>query len=455
MVNYSKYISICLFLFFCGKLLSQNQLLVLDKIAAKVGSELILVSDIEEQYDYLQERQAYNDPQARCVILQNIMAQKLLVAQAKLDSIEVGDQEVEAQLDARINHTLQLMNNDVSMFEEYYGQTINQVREQFREDLKSQMLAERMRSTILADINTTPSDVKRFFNQIPFDSLPYFNSEVEVGEILYYPQINQVERDKTREKAIALRARIIDGGEDFAELAKIYSDDPGSARVGGDLGWVKRGTFVPEFDAVVFNLGEGEISTPAETEFGFHIIQLIERRGNSIHARHILLKPKITDEDFELARKKLMDIRQLILSDSITFEQAVRRYSDKKQQSYNNGGRMINPNTGNTFFEVNELDPDIYLATDTMQINEISQPIIFTDPRGERFYRMIYLFSRTDPHRADLKQDFSKIKRAATESKKGMHFEKWMRDKIQSTFVYVDAMYNHCPNVQLWNRTEE
>ncbi len=443
-------------LFYCQLAsIAQNEIILLDKIAGKVGSELILVSDIEEQLNYIQARQGTVDPEMRCFVLHNIMAQKLLVAQAKLDSLELSEQEIDAQLDARINHTLQLMNNNVQLFEEYYGQTIQQVRQQFREDLKAQMLAERMRNQILSDVQITPNEVKNYFNQIPYDSLPYFNSEVEVGEIYYYPPLSEEERLKSKERANALRERIINGGEDFAELAKIYSDDIGSAKNGGDLGWVKRGTFVPAFDAVVFNLEEGEISTAAETEFGFHIIQLLERRGNSIHARHILIKPKKTEKDFEQAYKKLSEIRQKIIADSISFESAVRKYSDKKQQSYNNGGRMINPATGNTFFEVSELDPDIYFALDTLEVGQISQPVLFTDPRGEQFYRLLYLFSRTDPHRADLKQDFSKIKRAAIEAKKAKYFERWMHNKIKHTFAFIDKMYLDCPNLNVWNNREK
>ena len=448
-MNKLKYLFLASILFSAFIAKGQTNLLILDKIAAKVGSELILVSDVEEQFDYLEDRKGFAEDFDRCLILHNLMAQKLLVSQAILDSIEVQDEEVDSQLDARIDHTLGLMQNDVKMFEEYYGQSINEVKSGFREDLKSQMLADRMRGSILSGINTTPSEVKEFFNQIPKDSLPYFNSEVEVGEIYYYPPLNDVEREKAREKASSLRERIAVGGEDFAELAKLHSDD-GSANSGGDLGWVKRGTFVPEFDAVVFNLEDGELSTPAETEFGFHIIQLINRRGNSVHCRHILIKPKKTEEDFKIAFEKLLEIRRKVEADSISFIKAVRLYSNKKQQSFNNGGRMINPNTGQTFFQVNELDPDIYFATDSMDIKQLSKPIEFTDQRGERFYRMVYLFSRTNPHKADLRQDYSKIKNAAVESKKGLHFEHWMANKIGSTFIKVDELYNQCTNLDIW-----
>lgn len=425
--------------------------LILDKIVAKVGSELILLSDVEEQFSYIKDRQGQAGDIEKCQVVHSLLAQNLLVTQARLDSIEISEDEVESQMNARIDQTLGYMNGDISLFEEYYGQTINQVKEQFRRDLRNQIMGERMRQQILGDINVTPSEVRKFFEQIPRDSLPYFNSEVEIGEIVYYPVVNEEEDRIAREKAEKLRVRIVDGGENFEELAKIYSDDIGSGRQGGDLGRQSRGTFVTEFEAVVYNLEKDEISTPVKTEFGYHIIQLIERRGNSVHARHILITPKKTEADFDLAQDKLAAVKKDIDTDSIKFEYAVRKYSDKNQQSYNNGGRMINNKTGNNFFEANNLDPEIFFAIDTMQIGQISSPVLFKDQRDQAYYRLIKLLSRTDPHQADLSQDYSRIRTAAVESKKGIYFEQWMLDKAKSSYVYVDPMFGTCPNLDAWN----
>ena len=409
---------------------------IIDKVVATIGGELVLLSEVEEQHALMEAQSGVLPADARCNIMDQLMASKLLVNQAKLDSIEISDEEVEAQLDARIERILGFMNNDVTQFETYYGQTINEVKAQFREDLKSQILADRMRSQVMASVTVTPSEVKQFFSSIPLDSLPYFNSEVEVGEIVYKPEVNKEERQKTIEKLESIRQRIIDG-EDFAELAAKYSDD-GSARAGGDLGWAKRGKYVPEFEAAAFKLEKEEISPVVESEFGFHLIQMLERRGNSIHVRHILIKPELTDADLEKAKAHLDSVRQLLTTDSLTFSQAVKLYSNEDVQSYNNDGRMVNPATGNTFFEIGDLDPDIYFTIDTMEIGAISQPFQFRDQVGDVYFRIVKLQSRTKPHKANLKQDYSKIQKAAIESKKSEYISNWIKETQQ--FVDVCAV---------------
>ncbi len=425
---------------------------VIDKVVATIGGELVLLSEVEEQFALMEAQSGVLPEGARCNIMDQLMASKLLVNQAKLDSIEITDEEVEAQLDARIERILSFMNNDVSQFEDYYGQTINEVKEQFREDLRNQVLADRMRSQVMASVTVTPSEVKKFFNSIPQDSLPYFNSEVEVGEIVYKPQVNPEERQKTIEKLESIRQRILDG-EDFAELASKYSDD-GSARSGGDLGWARRGKYVPEFEAAAFKLEKNEISPVIESEFGFHIIQMLERRGNSIHVRHILIKPDITDSDLEKAEAHLDTVRQLLLADSLTFSQAVKLYSNEDVQSYNNDGRMVNPATGNTFFEIGDLDPDIYFTIDTMKVGGISAPFEFRDQVGEVYYRIVQLQSRTSPHKANLRQDYSKIQQAAIESKKSEFIGNWIKDKVDATYIDVDPMFNQCPVLDKWKKQD-
>jgi peptidyl-prolyl cis-trans isomerase SurA len=426
---------------------------IIDKVVATVGGELVLLSEIEEQFALMEAQEGGLPEGARCNILDNLLVSKLLLNQAKLDSIEVSDDEVEVQLNTRIDRILSFMNNDVSQFEAYYGQTINQVKEQFREDLKNQILVERMQSSIMAGVTVTPSEVKQFFNRIPTDSLPYFNSEVEIGEIVYIPKVNKTERQKAIDKLEDIRRRIIEGGENFAELAAKFSDD-GSARGGGDLGWAQRGKFVPEFEAAAYKLDKDEISPVVETEFGFHLIQLLERRGNSIHVRHILIRPEITDHDLELAQNHLDSVRNLILNDSISFSLAVKLFSNKDVQSYNNDGRMVNPLTGNTFFEIGDLDPDIYFAVDTMKVGGISAPFDFAGPTGETYYRIIQLQSRTTPHRANLQQDYSKIQKAAIQSKQNEFINDWVESKIESTFVSIDSLFNNCRILDKWRKRE-
>lgn len=423
---------------------------IIDMVAGKVGSELILLSDIEAQFNLMSERNPNLPPETKCTIMENLLVNGLMLNQAKLDSIVVSDVEVEAQLDARIENILQYMNNDVKQFEDYYGQPINEVKNQFREDLKNQLLVQRTRQTVFSDITVTPSEVKAFFARIPEDSLPYFNAEVEIAEIVYKPKINEVERKKAKDELEILRTQVLEEGEDFAETARIYSDDPGSARVGGDLGWQRRGGFVQEFEAAAYNLEKGEYSKVIETEFGFHFLQLLERRGNSIKTRHILIRPEITQADLELAQNKLDSVRGLISTDSITFSRAVKRFSDDKQQSYNNDGNIVNSVTGNTFFEIGDLDPEIYFTIDTMDVGDVSAPFVFRQPNGEIYYRIIQLQSRTSPHKANLRQDYSKIKMAALESKKNNFINEWVGNKIGEAYISIGSTYDGCPNLQEW-----
>ncbi len=430
-----------------------SQKKTIDKVIATVGGELILLSEVEEQKALLEAQKGVLPPDASCLILDNVMAQKLLVNQAKLDSITVLDAEVETQLDARIEQILAYMNNDYQQFEDYYGQSVNQVKDQFREDLRNQLLAERMRGQVISGISVTPSEVKAFFDRIPADSLPYFNSEVEISEIVYRPKVNEAEREKAIKKLEELRDMVMVQGEDFAKVAQKYSDDFASARIGGDLGWTRRGKFVPEFEAAAYNLEVDEISPIVESEFGFHIIQLLGRRGNTIHTRHILVIPEITEEDLELAERKLDTVRNLVLSDSISFSQAVKEYGYKEVQSYNNDGRMINPATGNNFFEIADLEPDIYFAIDTMkQVGSISKPFAFRAPNGETQFRVVKLMSRSNPHRANLREDYSKIQAAAIEEKKSLFLAGWIKEKVNDTFIQIDPAFTDCPNLQKWNQ---
>ncbi len=428
---------------------SQDRVII-DKVVGTIGNEPVLLSDVEEQYALMSAQQGVAPENARCDILENLLAQNLLLNQARLDSLEVLEEEVDAQLNARIDRILAYMNNDISQFESYYGQTINDVKESFRSDLKNQILIERMQGQVMAGVTITPSQVKSFFNRIPVDSLPYFNSEVEIGEIVVKPTVNSEQKQIAISTLEEVRQRILDGTGEFAELARQYSDDPVSARAGGDLGWQKRGTFVPEFEATAYKLEKGEISSIIESEFGFHLIQLIERRGNSTNTRHILIRPEITDNDLVIAEQKLDTIRTLIETDSLTFSEAVKIYSDESVQSYNNDGRMVNPKTGNTFFETSDLDPEIYFTIDNMNVSDVSKPFQFKLQSGDRAFRIVQLQSLTPPHTANLQQDYSKIQKAALEEQKGLFMNDWIINKLGSTYINIDPMFQSCPNIEKW-----
>ena len=322
-----------LYLFVTLFYLSGNaQGLIADKIIAKVGGEYILYSDWQESISYLKDKKSILSESDNCAVLENMIVQKFFVHKAKVDSLDVKDEDVEQQLNARIEQILGYMNNDFEKFEEVYGQPVSVVKERFREDLRNQMLTEKLQNTILGDVNVTPQEVETFFAAIPKDSVPYFNAEVEISEIVYKPKANPEQMKLAKEKLEKIRERIL-AGESFEKLAQQYSEDYGSAKSGGNLGWVKRGNFVPEFEAVAYNLQKDSLSGIVESEYGLHLIQLMGRRGNSILSRHILVKPRMLDEDYTKAKNYLDSIKKVIIKDTMSFEAAVRKYSDKKSES--------------------------------------------------------------------------------------------------------------------------
>lgn len=423
---------------------------VIDQVIARVGSEYVLLSGLEEQFALANSQT--NEPlppEARCQMLDRLLVGKLLLNQSKLDSIEVSDGEVESQLNARIDRILSYMGGSIEQFEDYYGQSITATKEQFREDLREQIATDRIRQTVVSGVKVTPAEVKDFFANIPKDSLPYFNAEVEVGEIAVMPEANEETRAATIAKLQGIREQIISEELTFEEAARKYSRD-GSAQAGGDLGWTKRGKFVPEFEAAAYNLDPGQMSDIVRSEFGYHLIKLQERRGNTIRVSHILISPEITEEDVEKSRIFLDSIANLVRLDSTTFSIAVKRHGFDKVQSYNNDGRMTNNASGNTFFEIGDLDPDIYFAIDEMEVGEISDVMEFKGPRGETMLRVVQLQSRTSPHRASLTQDYAKIQDATKSSKQQKHLSDWIEKTIGSTFVMVDERYHPCPSIQNW-----
>jgi peptidyl-prolyl cis-trans isomerase SurA len=423
---------------------------VIDQVIARVGGEYVLLSELEEQFA-LAASQTNEDlpPEARCQMLDQLLVGKLLYNQSKLDSIEVPDSDVESQLNARIERILSYMGGSIEQFEDYYGQSITATKEQFREDLRVQIATDRIRQIVVQGVKVTPAEVKDFFAEIPKDSLPYFNAEVEIGEIAIKPEANDETRAATVARLKEIRENIVNEVITFEDAAKKYSAD-GSGQAGGDLGWTKRGKFVPEFEAAAYNLEPGQMSDIVQSEFGYHLIKLQQRRGNTIKVSHILLSPRITDQDVEQSKMFLDSIAGLVRTDSLSFSIAVKRHGFDKVQSYNNDGRMTNNVSGNTFFEIGDLDPDIYFAIDEMEVGDISEVMEFKGPRGETMLRVAQLQSRSSPHRATLKQDYAKIQDATKSSKQQKHLSDWIEKTIGSTFVMIDERYHPCPSVQNW-----
>ncbi len=432
---------------------AQENVLV-DRVITKIGGKIILYSDIEEQFNYMRSQNPGLPEDARCYLLDQLLTQQLLVVQAELDSVIVSDEEVEAQLDARFNQILTMMGGDREQFKSYYGKSPEEMKNEQRANLTEQMTSQRMQTQIMGDINITPSEVKAFFKDIPQDSLPYFNAEVEVCEIVIFPEPNEKQKQIALEDLNDIRKRIVEG-EDFGEMAKRYSEDRGSAVKGGELGPMARGTLVPEYEAAAYKLGNGEISQVIKSKFGYHLIQLNERRGNIIDTRHILIKPKITNEDLESSKGLLDSLRTEILNDSITFTYAVQKFSSEEVQSKGNAGCLVNAKSGDSYFETGDLSPEVYFAIDTMQIGDISAPFEYETPTGEKGYRIVKLRSQTQPHKANLKDDYSKIKNAALEQKKSVFLNEWVMERANKTFIYIGEPFSTCPNAEKWQSKQK
>jgi peptidyl-prolyl cis-trans isomerase SurA len=421
--------------------------LLVDKVLAIVGDNIVLLSDIELQYAQLSAERLDMPVEFKCEILEQMLTQKLFLQQAKVDSVVVSDDEINNELDRRIRYFIGMIGS-VEKLEAYYEKSIVEIKDEFRKDIAEQMLAQKMQTQIFGTIKVTPSEVKSFFNDIPEDSLPYYNAEVEVMQIVKIPEVSPEQKQLAIEKIEGIFERAMKG-EDFAKLAIIYSEDPGSAAKGGDLGFVGRGELVTEFEGAAFRLQPGEISPVVKTKYGYHIIKMIEQKAERIRISHILIKPKITSFDLQNSLTLLDSVRTLIIENKMTFEKAVDKFSDD-EDSKNQGGLVMNPQTGSSAFETAQLDKSIYFAIEKMKPGEISLPSLYTAPDGEQATRIIMLRSETKPHVANLKDDYSKIKAAALQKKQQKEMVKWTTLKIQHTYVKLSDDYRDCPNLKHW-----
>jgi peptidyl-prolyl cis-trans isomerase SurA len=335
--------------------------------------------------------------------------------------------------------------------EEYYKKSIADIKEEFRVVIKEQMLSQRMQQKITADLKVTPQEVKAFFKNIPQDSLPTINIEFELEQISVSPKIEEMEILRIKDKLREYKERITQG-ESFATLAVFYSEDPGSATRGGELGFVSRGDLVSEFSAVAFNLKEGEVSKIVKTEYGYHIIQLVEKKGERINCRHILLKPKISPEEKRKARQRLDSVRTQIVSKEITFKEGCWKFSEDEDTRLN-GGIIINPQTGNSRWEAGQLEPKLANAIQDLQVGDISAPFETVDASGQTVYKIVLLKTKTEAHQANLKDDYQRIQDLALEKKKTEFVDDWVSKKVKSTYLRIDDDYKKCPfKNPIWNK---
>jgi peptidyl-prolyl cis-trans isomerase SurA len=385
---------------------------------------------------------------AKCEILENLLFQKLLLNQAELDSIVVSDEMVERNMEQRISYFVQQIGSEEKL-EEYYNKSISQLKEEFRDLIKEQMLVDQAQSSITADVTVTPSEVKKFYESIPSDSIPEVGTQYEISQIVIDPPIGPKEIMETREKLNSMRTRIVNG-ESFSTLAILYSEDPGSAAKGGELGFHRRGDFYPEFEAVAFNLKKGQISEIVKTEAGFHIIELMEQRGESFNFRHILIQPKVNIEDIQAAIDELDSLTVIINKGDITFEEAAAKNSDDKNKD--NGGLLVNPMTSTTMWGDDQLDQNMKFTIMRMKEGDISKPIEMVTDKNKKAYRIIKLNKRIAPHKANMEQDYNQIKDWATEEKKGRVIQDWINTKTKDTYVRILDSFSDCDFEHTWTK---
>ncbi|MCS6933652.1 MAG: peptidylprolyl isomerase [Chitinophagales bacterium] len=444
-----KYIYICVGAVTAVSLQAQNT--VLDKVVAVVGDNIVLHSEIEGQFQQLKAQEPDIQDRERCRILDNLLLEKLFLAQAQLDSVVANPEEVEAELDRRIKYFTSIFGS-VQKLEEYYGKSILQLKDDFRDDIAKQVVADKMRNKILGGIQVTPAEVREFFERIPPDSVPYFNAELELGQIVMFPKVNELEKKRAREKIEQLRKEILNGA-DFSYIAIRDSKDPGSAREGGSLGIVERGEMVPEFEAVIYKLKEGEVSEVFETPFGYHLAIVDEKRGDKLKVRHILITTEIYPSDLALVKKRMDSIAHQLQVDSLDWREAVNAFSED-EQSKSIGGLMTNPKTGTTYFEKADIDGTLIFTIDQMKVGEYSNPLPYStyDPNGRprNGYRIIWLKSETKPHKASLTTDYPKIQAAAKAEKQAKIIENWMKMHVSKNYIRIDESMLGCPEMAKW-----
>ena len=434
--------------FFSQPRIAHCQPRVLDGVIAVVGASPILQSEMEAKRAQSKLDSTKFD---RCSSLEDLLFQKLLLAQAIKDSVTVTEEQVEDELERRLRYYIAQFGS-VKAFENFYGKSLERFKVEFKDELKDVMLVQKMQAKTTEGISISPSEIKEYFDAIPKDSVPLINAEIEVGHITRNPKVHPELKKYAKQKIEELRKDIIEGRKDFATAAIINSMDPGSAPNGGLYKNIQRGTFVPEFDAVAFKMKEKEVSEVFETEYGYHILMVEEKRGEEIDVRHILIIPQPSAEDMNDSKIFLDSISDLVRKDSLSLTEAASRFSDDEETKHN-GGLITNPYTNSAKFEMTQLsqiDSNLVFTIDKLKAGELSQPTITQSKDGKQSYHVIFVKSRTEPHRANLKDDYQRVQDEALAVKKEKAVNAWTKKKIATTYIRVSDEYKNCKFDNRW-----
>jgi len=432
---------------FSSKIIAQNQKVVADKIIAVVGDKIILKSDVDNMLLDMQRQGVPIPADGKCLSLEQSLGVKALVLQAEKDSLPVSDDEVDAEIDNQIRYFISQYGSKDEL-ERVAGKTVYQLKEDFKESFRDRKLAAAMRNKIIEDIKITPNEVKSYFDLIPTDSLPFYESELEIGQIIVTPKASHDAELYCIEQLKEFKSQIESGKKEFGTMASIYSDDPGSKERGGQYEINRNQKDLdPVWLSKAFLLKVGQISNPFKTKFGYHIIQLVSRMGDDAVVRHILKIPQVTQFEIKVAVEKMDSIRAKLIAQTLDFGTAVSRYSDDESSKFTGG--MMQGKDG-SFLTIDQLDKDLVAKLKDLAVGEYSRPMEFSDERGKKVVRIVYLKSKSEPHRENLLDDYNKISQSAIEQKKEDALEKWFNDKIKNYYIRIDEDYKTCPNLKKW-----
>ena len=425
----------------------QGQKVVADKILAIVGDKIILSSEIANEIVDMERRKEPVPENAQCSMLEQALAMKALVMQAEKDSLVVSDEELEGMLDNRVRAFVAQFGSKEAL-EQVAGRTVYQLKEDFRQPIRESKLAELMRNKIVSGVKITPTEVKAYYDKIPKDSLAFYESEIEIGEIIAYPKANRDLEKYAIDELNDFKQQVESGSKRFETLASLYSDDPGSKEKGGlyTMNRAEKSTD-PTFLSAAFRLKEGQISPVIKSKFGYHIIQMVSRSGDDATVRHILKIPQVTETESTSAVAKLDSVRTYLLAGNMQFGEAVARFSEDETSKFTGGMRQC---ANGTYCTIDQLSQEMALMLGKLKVGEFSKPISFTDERGKKGVHIIYLKSRSEPHRENLKDDYNKVASRAIEEKKYDAIEKWFGSKISTYYIMIDNEAKSCSQLGKW-----
>jgi len=433
--------------------IAQVKKVAADKIIGKVGDRIILQSDIQNAlFDYQRAGEEV-PPNADCFFMSRELIQKALVLQAEKDSLVVEDEYVESQIDNQIRGFIRNYGSKEAL-EEISGRTVYQLKEDFRTAFKERELATKMQQEIIKSVRITPAEVQDFYNQIPKDSLPFYESEVELGQVVIYPKANRDVESYTAKQLNDIKKQVETGRSRFDQMAKMYSEDPAVKENGGQYTLNKADNFWdPAFLSAAFRLKEGQISNVVKSKFGLHILQCVSRNGDDVVVRHILMIPMITEDEINESKKRLDSARSLLVAGNLTFGEAVAKYGELEDKF--SGGWVMNPADRSTLVTLDQVDKTMLPALKGMKPGEYSPVEAFTDERGRKGVRFLYLRTRTEPHRENLLQDYNKISERAIADKKQRILDSWFDDHLKNYYIYVDPSFGGCKDLELWLQASE